>query len=357
MAIIAVLLLMPNKPKATYHTNQGQVFGTYYAIHYESVSDLHDSIRTLFAAFDGSMSMFNPQSTLSRINRGEDSVADEYFVQMYRTAEDVHLLSDRAFDITVAPLVNLWGFGLKNRTHVEQAQVDSLLPFVGMEHLSLVPLGDGQHFVLRKSDAAVQVDGGAIAKGQSCDIIASLLSRNGSKNYLVDIGGEVVAHGCNPQGQFMHMYYFDRYADGRRSRYFDWGNYPAGGGGVTTEWRIAYRISDKVPLRLMWCTRTFGRDGYMRDGELKRAYSTYIEARYDQPLPYDITLSGVIGITPWRSMYTGFEKEFAVVNLTVGLSKSWRLTEYCSVDVGGVVMFNPSSMQPFWNIVTGVTFD
>mgnify|MGYP001772174076 CR=1 FL=1 len=201
MAIIAVLLLMPDRPKATYHTNQGQVFGTYYAIHYESVSDLHDSIRTLFAAFDGSMSMFNPQSTLSRINRGEDSVADEYFVQMYRTAEDVHMLSDRAFDITVAPLVNLWGFGLKNRTHVEQAQVDSLLPFVGMEHLSLVPLGDGQHFVLRKSDAAVQVDGGAIAKGQSCDIIASLLSRNGSKNYLVDIGGEVVAHGCNPQGQ------------------------------------------------------------------------------------------------------------------------------------------------------------
>ena len=205
MAIIAVLLLMPNKPKATYHTNQGQVFGTYYAIHYESVSDLHDSIRALFSAFDGSMSMFNPQSTLSRINRGEDSVADEYLVQMYRTAEDVHLLSDRAFDITVAPLVNLWGFGLKNRTHVEQAQVDSLLPFVGMEHLSLVPLGDGQHFVLRKSDAAVQVDGGAIAKGQSCDIIASLLSRNGSKNYLVDIGGEVVAHGCNPQGQLWRI--------------------------------------------------------------------------------------------------------------------------------------------------------
>lgn len=201
MAIIAVLLLMPNKPKATYHTNQGQVFGTYYAIQYESVSDLHDSIRTLFAAFDGSMSMFNPQSTLSRINRGTDSVADEYFVQMYRTAEDVHLLSDRAFDITVAPLVNLWGFGLKNRTHVEQAQVDSLLPFVGMEHVSLVPLGDGQHFVLRKSDAAVQVDGGAIAKGQSCDIVAALLQRNGCANYLVDIGGEVVAKGHNPQDQ------------------------------------------------------------------------------------------------------------------------------------------------------------
>lgn len=157
---------------------------------------------------------------------------------------------------------------------------------------------------------------------------------------------------------FMHMYYFDRYPDGSMSRYFDWRNHGPGEGGVTTEWRIAYRISDKVPLRLLWCTRTFGRDGYYTDGgELKRAYSTYIEARYDQPLPYDIVLSGVIGVTPWRSMYTGFQKQFAVVNLSVGVSKSWKLTDYCSVDVGGVIVFNPSSMQPLWNITTGVTFD
>ncbi len=156
---------------------------------------------------------------------------------------------------------------------------------------------------------------------------------------------------------FIHMYYFDHYTDGRMSRYFDWNNYAPGGGGVTTEWRISYRISDNVPLRLMWCTRTFGRDGYMQNGELKRAYSTYIEARYDQPLPYDITLSGVIGLTPWRSMYTGYEKEFAVVNLSVGLSKSWQIAKGYSVDIGGVLMFNPSSMQPLWNIVTGVTFD
>ena len=156
---------------------------------------------------------------------------------------------------------------------------------------------------------------------------------------------------------FIHMYYFDHYTDGRMSRYFDWNNYAPGGGGVTTEWRISYRISDNVPLRLMWCTRTFGRDGYMQNGELKRAYSTYIEARYDQPLPYDITLSGVIGLTPWRSMYTGFEKEFAVVNLSAGLSKSWQIAKGYSVDIGGVLMFNPSSMQPLWNIVTGVTFD
>ena len=157
---------------------------------------------------------------------------------------------------------------------------------------------------------------------------------------------------------FIHMYYFDRYADGRMSRYFDWRNYPPGGGGVTNEWRIAYRISDKVPLRLMWCTRTFGRDGYEdENGKLKRAYSTYIEARYDQPLPYDFTLSGVLGITPWRSLYTGFKKEFAVVNLAVSTTKSWKVAEYCSVQVGAMFAFNPSSLQPLWNITAGVTFD
>jgi len=156
---------------------------------------------------------------------------------------------------------------------------------------------------------------------------------------------------------FMHMYYFDRYADGQMSRYFDFNNYPQGGGGVTTEWRIGYRISDKVPLQLLWCTRTFGRDGYIKDGELKRAYSTYIEARYDQPLPYDVTLTGMIGVTPWRSLYTNFEKNFAVVNLSVAVKKSWQLTDYCAVDIGATLVFNPNSMQPLWNVYTGVSFN
>ena len=155
---------------------------------------------------------------------------------------------------------------------------------------------------------------------------------------------------------FMHMYYFDTYADGSRSRYFDWRNHEPGGGGVTTEWRVNYRISDRVPLRLMWCTRTWGRDGYISDGVLKRAYSTYIEVAYDQPLPHEITLTGTIGVTPWKSLYTGYEKNFAVVNLLVGLNKSWTLDEHCSMNLGGVFVFNPSSMTPLWNITAGVSW-
>ena len=162
IALVAVvLLIVPDHPKASYHTNKGYVFGTYYSIQYESVGDLHDSIKATFAAFDASMSMFNPASTISRINSGADSVVDAYFEQMYRTAVDVNRLSGGAFDITVAPLVNLWGFGLKNRAHVTQEQVDNLLPHVGMQKIALA---DGY---LHKSDAQVQVDAGAIAKGQS----------------------------------------------------------------------------------------------------------------------------------------------------------------------------------------------
>ncbi len=203
IALVAlVLILVPDQPKASYYADKGQVFGTYYAIQYESTADLHDSIRAAFAAFDASMSMFNPSSTLSRINAGVDSVADAYFIAMYRTAEDVHLRSGGAFDITVAPLVNLWGFGLKNRAHVEPAQVEQLLPHVGMNKVRLHVTGDGLQVsgYVEKTDPYVQLDAGAIAKGQSCDVIAALLARNGCENYLVDIGGEVVAKGCNAQG-------------------------------------------------------------------------------------------------------------------------------------------------------------
>lgn len=196
ITLVAVLLLVvPDQPKASYHANKGYVFGTYYAIQYESASDLHDSIQEAFAAFDGSMSMFNPQSTISKINASTDSVVDECFVQMYSTAEYVHHLSGGAFDITVAPLVNLWGFGLKNRAHVTPEQVESLLPHVGMQKIEL------QGMYLHKYDPCVQIDAGAIAKGQSCDVIAALLQRNGCANYLVDIGGEVVAKGQNSQGK------------------------------------------------------------------------------------------------------------------------------------------------------------
>lgn len=196
IVIAAVFLFVwEDEPaKAAYYLNQGRVFGTYYTIRYEATSDLHDSVKATLTAFDNSLSMFNPRSTLSAINANRDTVTDALFESMFAEAERVYRLSDGAFDITVAPLVNLWGFGLKNRTAVTDAQVDSLLPLIGFNQVQLI-----DHHIV-KADPRIMLDGGAVAKGQACDVVASMLTRQGCTNYLVEIGGEIACAGVNDKG-------------------------------------------------------------------------------------------------------------------------------------------------------------
>ena len=195
------LVLWKDEPKKQFYHNEGSVFGTYYNIRYEASKDLKDSVVASFAAFDKSLSMFNPYSTLSAINANRDTVTDAAFEAMWAEAERVHALSDGAFDITVAPLVKAFGFGKKSDQYAEISSqtIDSLREFVGFEKVEL-----RDHRVI-KQDPRVQLDGGAVAKGQACDMIADLLARNGCTNYLVDIGGEVVCHGMNPRGERWHI--------------------------------------------------------------------------------------------------------------------------------------------------------
>ena len=199
---MAVLLIWgwENDPKPSYHRSEGGIFGTYYNIRYESPVDLQDSIEAVLHAFDNSLSMFNPQSVLSAVNDNRDTVTDVYFEQMWLEAKHVYTLTKGAFDITVAPLVNYWGFGNSRQpSEVRRQTIDSLLTFIGFDKVQLI-----DHHVI-KSDPRVKIDAGAVAKGQSCDIVAGLLRRNGCKNYLVDIGGEVVAHGVNQKGEPWHV--------------------------------------------------------------------------------------------------------------------------------------------------------
>ena len=186
-----------------YHRNEGSVFGTYYNIRYKADEDLLDSIQAALTAFDNSLSMFNPHSTLSAINANRDMTTDAAFEAMFAEAARVHALSGGAFDITVAPLVNYWGFGREQKTDrsTDRAQTDieAMRAFVGFDKVQLI-----DHKVV-KQDPRVQIDGGAVAKGQACDMIAAMLRRQGCKNYLVEIGGEVVAHGINDKGSPWHV--------------------------------------------------------------------------------------------------------------------------------------------------------
>ncbi len=200
---LAALLIWgwEDEPKAKYFHNEGKVFGTYYNIRYEAKADLQDSIQAALKAFDSSLSMFNPNSILSAINANRDTMTDAAFEAMWAEASKVYTLSGGAFDITVAPLVKAFGFGRKSDQFaaISPLTIDSLRAFVGFDKVELI-----DHHVY-KSDPRVQIDGGAVAKGQACDMIAEVLCANGCENYLVDIGGEVVAHGLNAKGEPWHV--------------------------------------------------------------------------------------------------------------------------------------------------------
>ena len=194
MVIAAVmLLLLPDTPTKQYFHNQGKIFGTYYNIRYEATSDLHEQIKQRLQEFDNSLSMFNTHSVISKINRNEIVETDSLFEKMYAQPYLISELSSGAFDITVRPMVNAWGFG-NNGQHTLSPNIDSIQAFVGYRKIHL------KDHCLQKDDARITLDASAIAKGYACDVVAELLRKNGCKNLLVDIGGEVVLQGVNQQG-------------------------------------------------------------------------------------------------------------------------------------------------------------
>jgi len=197
MVIAALmLLLLPDTPKKQYFHNQGNIFGTYYNIRYEGTEDLHEVIKQRLQEFDNSLSMFNEESIISKINRNDSVVTDSLFEAMYTEAYTISELSNGAFDITIRPLVNAWGFGTnkRNSEEIDKSRLDSLKKIVGYKKTSL------KAHRLYKEDDRITLEASAIAKGFACDIIADLLRKNDCKNLLVDIGGEVVAQGINVKG-------------------------------------------------------------------------------------------------------------------------------------------------------------
>lgn len=176
---------------------EGEAFHTFYHIQYKDTTNYSQDIKQLFNEFDASMSMFNDTSLITRVNRGDTSVvANHYMRTVIEKALEVSQLTNGAFDITVAPLVNLWGFGFKNSDNVSQQAVDSILQFVGYHKLHLLP--DGH---ITKDDPRLMLDASSIAKGYMCDVIGDFLRDKGISSYMVEIGGEIACAGHNPRGE------------------------------------------------------------------------------------------------------------------------------------------------------------
>ena len=195
--LVATVLIIRkhNSTETVFQKTEGSIFGTSYHIHYEYPQSLKIEIDATLDSLNNSLSMFRPASTLSLINRGESMETDAFFQKVFFLAQQVADSTDGAFDTTVAPLVNVWGFGFERADSVTETVVDSLMEFVGYKKVHL------ENSFVVKADPRLMLDFGAIAKGYAVDVVAHLLQTKGIKNYMVEIGGEVVLKGRNPEGK------------------------------------------------------------------------------------------------------------------------------------------------------------
>lgn len=177
-----------------YIANTGGIFGTTYSVKYQYNTDFGDSIYLELTKLDNIYSTFKSTSTLSKINRNENSHAEPELIQMLRSAVHVSELTNGYYDITCAPLVNAWGFGFKERENLNQEMIDSILQFVGYQHITI------EDDKVLKDNPLTMIDLSSIAKGYACDYIADFLTAKGIENYMVEIGGEVRAKGVNHKG-------------------------------------------------------------------------------------------------------------------------------------------------------------
>ena len=178
-----------------YMQSEGEVFGTIYHITYHYGHDLRPSIDSVLAQVDRSLSPFNSHSIITAVNNNQDVTVDSGFTTVFRLARQVYEETGGAFDITVAPLVNLWGFGFKNEAGVTDSLVRATLIHVGMDKVSL------QADRVVKTDTLTMLDCSAIAKGYGVDAVGLYLEHLGITDYMVEIGGEVRLRGSNPKGE------------------------------------------------------------------------------------------------------------------------------------------------------------
>lgn len=182
---------------------EGEAQGTTYSISYlsEEEKDYSKQIDSLLKAFDLSLSSWKENSIISRVNRNDSSViADKFFKTVFERSMQIAEESGGAFDPTIAPIVNVWGFGFKNKSKTDSATIDSLRKFVNYKNISLDESGK-----IHKQDLRMTLDFNAIAQGYSVDIVSEFLEGMRLDNYLVEIGGETRAKGKNQEGNYWRI--------------------------------------------------------------------------------------------------------------------------------------------------------
>jgi thiamine biosynthesis lipoprotein len=170
----------------------GQAQGTTYHVTYFSRDDISYQVEidSLLKRLDASLSTYKKESIISRFNVNDSTVvADRYFTDVFNKSIEVAEKTNGLFDITVAPIINAWGFGFTEKQDVDSIMIDSLLQFVGYKMVRL----EADKVIKQKPQ--IMLDFNAIAQGYSVDVLADYLESKGIESYLVELGGEVRARG------------------------------------------------------------------------------------------------------------------------------------------------------------------
>jgi len=185
----------------------GEVQGTTYHIKVVipdpaalPVEELRREIEERFAEIDRKLSNYRQDSEISRLNQQHTRewlpVSPE-IVQLIGIARQVYAKSTGCYDLTVKPLFDLWGFSRHQGQVPEQAEIDKLLPHIGLDKVEI----DAAALKLRRSDPETAIDLSSIAQGYTVGAVARLLERRGVENYMVEIGGEMQVKGRKPGGR------------------------------------------------------------------------------------------------------------------------------------------------------------
>ena len=207
---ITVLIVSCSKPEAKLQkfTLDGRVQGTYYHIVYYHFDDkaatqknlltqagIQHGIDSIFKAIDETLSLWNPNSILSKVNENKETLLNQIFIDNFNSAMAFSELTDGDFDITVAPLIKAYGFANEKGSKPTDRQADSLLQYIGYKKVQI------KDRKLEKQYPQTQLDFNAIAQGYTTDCISKYLSAHSITSHIVDVGGEVYASGKKPDGQ------------------------------------------------------------------------------------------------------------------------------------------------------------
>lgn len=176
----------------------GYSFGTSFSIQFEKNNDeniIKNKIDSLFKIVNNSFSTYISDSDISKINRGDSLLlVDDHFKKVFLKSYEIWELSQGFFDPTVGSLVNAYGFGPENKIkNFSKKQLDSLIELTGFSKVSLTSEG-----TIKKKYSNIYLDFNAIGKGYIVDLISELLISYDIKNFLIEIGGEIIAKGKNP---------------------------------------------------------------------------------------------------------------------------------------------------------------